>query len=497
VVRTDFRAATTRPIALSGRTDTCLDLGQVESFLSATARSLIDQGVDPADVAFLAHRFLPARAGALSFARRGGGQVLIDATWGLPDGLLFHPHDSYRVDRGRGRVSRYLRCKTDYIDVDGGGRWLSRPSGRPWDWRSTLSDAEAVEIAGMSETLAHHVAGDVEVMFFIGSDVEGRHSILPWFYSGGDPRIGTVEPSRGFYVGERVTVRNEADVRAIEHKLTSAPDETRVALTLRPDIELVRSREFIQSVARVAERHRLPVELEGSQLSHAYYLLDEAGVAVRCVNPWKRPERRQAFGKLVRDLIPVKIQRGGELVTVYSAGRQELTPLIRAKVVEEALEYFWASEGTTAVEELADLLELLHAAARVRGVDFAAVERVAAEKRRERGGFEEGIVLVETRQASDGQRMEPSSPGQERPFFQTVPGVMRRRPLQRRRVVRLPGKRLVIPLVPPERAVLGGEFTLALEGNEEVRVSYDKASVRLQIRERVEAPGSAQLQLKL
>jgi predicted house-cleaning noncanonical NTP pyrophosphatase (MazG superfamily) len=418
--------------------------------------------------------------------------VRIDATWGLPDSLLFHPHDSYRVDVVSGVVERYLRCKTDFIDVDAHGQWLSRSAGTPWDWKPALTDNEAIQIAQMSARLAAHVGGSLEVMFFVGAPSGEAPPVLPWFFSGGDGRLSDVPASPGFFVGERVLIRNDEDLTGLEARLTGTEGRPRLALALRPETRLLRSRDFIQRVARLAKQRNLPVELEGSQLSHAYYVLDDEGARVRCVDPWRSPERRQAFGKLVRDLIPVKIERRGELATVYSADREELLPLIREKVVEEALEYYWERDAGRSLEELADLLEIVRAAARVQGVEFDLIEDLARDKRRERGGFEGGVVLVETREGADPP-FDTLAAGAERGFFETTRGVGRRRGTARRRVVRLPGRRLVLPLVPPEGAEVNGEFTVALSSDEEARIIYGKSSVLVQLRARPSSPGPGQM----
>jgi hypothetical protein len=48
-----------------------------------------------------------------------------------------------------------------------------------------------------------------------------------------------------------------------------------------------------------------------------------------------------------------------------------------------------------AVEELADLLEILYSLARIHGADEHDLHRVCQQKREERGGFSERIWLVE------------------------------------------------------------------------------------------------------
>ena len=62
---------------------------------------------------------------------------------------------------------------------------------------------------------------------------------------------------------------------------------------------------------------------------------------------------------------------------------------------EELAEYEDANTGEDAVEELSDLLELIHAAAAYHGVTVEELEAVRAEKAKARGGFNERTYLVE------------------------------------------------------------------------------------------------------
>lgn len=492
VIRTDFKSATDKPVVLSRRTDTCLTLEALESFLTRTAKEVLEEKHDASQIAFLAHRFLRARAGAFSYAQPGNDRVHIDATWGFPDSLLFHPHDSYRVDVANTEVTRYLRCKTDYIDIDSSGKWRSRSAGRPWDWKPTLTDAQAVSIAKMSLRLAEHLGKRVEIMFLI-SEEPNDVSILPWFFTSDELRISQVQAAPGFYVGEKVLIRHEDDLTRLESKLSSEPTPAKIALTLRPDFGLLRSRPFIQNIAELAKRWSLPIELEGSQSSHAYYLLESGGAGIRCVNPWTEPERRQSFGKLVRDLVPVKIERHGEHAVVYHADRNHLISLVKDKLVEEALEYYWESDKERSVEELADLLELLKTAAKAHEVSFDMVEQAAAKKRDERGGFEAGVVLVETRHAAEGPHVEPAQARSR--ALDVESGSRRNRLLTSRRVRRLPGRRLVLPLVPPSGWSAGDTRALSFEADEEVMVMYGSDEIVLQVRPKAIGPGRDQLLL--
>lgn len=92
--------------------------------------------------------------------------------------------------------------------------------------------------------------------------------------------------------------------------------------------------------------------------------------------------------KLVRDRIPEIIRADGEEPVVEAAG-DELDRFLADKLVEEA-EEFAASRDP---EELADVLEVLD---RLREEFDADVDRLREEKRAERGGFDDGIVLRDT-----------------------------------------------------------------------------------------------------
>jgi predicted house-cleaning noncanonical NTP pyrophosphatase (MazG superfamily) len=489
VVRTDFRADTQQPKVLSKRTDTCRTYEELETFLVSTARTAIARGCPPGDLAFITHRFMLARAGAMSFGSQGSSRVRIDATWGLPDSLLFYPHDSFRVDIATRHVERYLRCKTDYIDIAADGQWRSHPAGGSWDWRPALTDQEAIHIAEMTVRLTDHIGSDIEVMFFVGGSKPGEN-ILPWFFDANERHLTDIRAAPGYYVGERVTITDQGDLRALDVELGRSAGGRRLIVCLRPTIDLLRSRDFILEVVDVAKRRSLPIELEGSQLSHAYYLLEGAGAAIRCRDPWLPPDRRRSFGKLVRDFVPVKIERRGELATTYSADRSELKDLVKVKMIEEAFEYFWSANADTDIEELADLLELLRTAARVHNIDFSAIVQAAESKLEERGGFESGIVLVETRDAPSGSTLQ----GDTAARLIAVPST-RRRANTARRVVRLPGGRLILPVAPPMGWKLGESRTVGLTADDEVTVTYGPTEILVHLQPRPNARNQNQLSL--
>lgn len=64
-------------------------------------------------------------------------------------------------------------------------------------------------------------------------------------------------------------------------------------------------------------------------------------------------------------------------------------------MIEEATEFYEAQHKEDSVEELADILELIHMAIGVLGVSFEELEATRVHKKKARGGFEKGIYLID------------------------------------------------------------------------------------------------------
>lgn len=101
------------------------------------------------------------------------------------------------------------------------------------------------------------------------------------------------------------------------------------------------------------------------------------------------------YNKLVRDLIPEVIQKDGKKCITRVLAPEEHLGEIKLKMQEEALEFKEATVQKDAIEELADVLELVHAALDVYNVSYQELEQVRLAKKEKRGGFSEGIYLVE------------------------------------------------------------------------------------------------------
>lgn len=101
------------------------------------------------------------------------------------------------------------------------------------------------------------------------------------------------------------------------------------------------------------------------------------------------------YNKLVRDRIPEIIENDGKQCTTKILDNERYIVELKKKVHEELQEYEAASSDEEAVEELADILELMHALAKTHGSTIEEVENVRVEKAKKRGGFEEKVFLIE------------------------------------------------------------------------------------------------------
>lgn len=101
------------------------------------------------------------------------------------------------------------------------------------------------------------------------------------------------------------------------------------------------------------------------------------------------------YNKLVRDHIPEMIASTGKQYSTRILENQEYISELRMKSKEELEEYMIADSNEAAIEELADLLEIISSLAKVHGSSIEEVEKVRKEKFKERGGFDKKILLVE------------------------------------------------------------------------------------------------------
>ena len=98
---------------------------------------------------------------------------------------------------------------------------------------------------------------------------------------------------------------------------------------------------------------------------------------------------KKTYNKLVGDLIPEIIEKSGKKCSIEILDDEQYIKAIDTKLDEEISEYHKDQN----IEELADLLEVIYAAARARGYSKDELENIRAAKAQERGAFDKRILL--------------------------------------------------------------------------------------------------------
>ena len=106
------------------------------------------------------------------------------------------------------------------------------------------------------------------------------------------------------------------------------------------------------------------------------------------------------YPKLVRDGIPALIAASGQSCVTRIMDNEEYIRELRAKLHEEMQEYLQEENDGQALEELADLLEVIRALALTHGGDSDVLEGIRAAKAESRGGFKDRILLLQVENGS-------------------------------------------------------------------------------------------------
>lgn len=98
------------------------------------------------------------------------------------------------------------------------------------------------------------------------------------------------------------------------------------------------------------------------------------------------------FDKLVRDGIPAAIEAGGDTYKAHRASDDEFDQKLRVKLQEEVDEFL----DQPRVDELADIVEVVHALADHLGSSVKELEELRQQKAKRLGRFQDRIILEET-----------------------------------------------------------------------------------------------------
>lgn len=101
------------------------------------------------------------------------------------------------------------------------------------------------------------------------------------------------------------------------------------------------------------------------------------------------------YQKLVRDKIPDIIKEHNKKPIIRILSPKDYQRELLKKLVEEVNEVSKAEDSEALLEELADVLEVIHATIISVGTTLETVEEIRINKKNKRGGFDKRIFLEE------------------------------------------------------------------------------------------------------
>jgi len=412
VIRMDIISEDKKIRQLLPRTNEVRDIDSAIEWLTKTCKK--NTHLFKYDLAFLFHNFIPAAISVFAYAEPSSRKVLVEALWGLPEGLYYNSHDKYIVDTksmsaislDENKIKNFsVSHKTNYkhyiVAPDAKGRWITQVLHRKFDWRETIKDNNKVKmIAYESRRIAAEEGRPLSIMWFVDVDTKiSSNSILPWHH---EPfSMDYTKTSHHQYrsktpFDEELIIRTKIDLDKL--KAEAKKSSTRLRwISIQPnEDELLRDKDILKTIGTIAKSIDATIFLQGGTLSHAYYQLSQTEAKIQVAHEFREDDEKQEFNKLVRDKIPDKITSGGETVQKAKFTGDDLIHLLKEKLVEESIEVLDSPDRNSIIEELADVSEVIDSILEKLGADRDELHDVQRAKHDKAGGFREGFVLLET-----------------------------------------------------------------------------------------------------
>lgn len=412
VLRTDAVGLPSEKCQMLPRSDELRDANDGIDWLKDRYRTFLnDLGVEDCQVALLGHHFVPAAASAWCLAFPNQRRVRIEAIWGIPEGLYYYPHDVFDIDTGHVDVAgisekscrvvgKKIRYKGKFIAPDNSGRWVIYTADSNVAWKPSISNERwANEIAVISRKVSKIASEPVVVMWFVDiPTAHSSHKVLPWYHEAWSTSQSDTfrnAPNRRVGSSGARVLRTAADLSQLLSDTSAGRTVTCVAIEPEEE-EIVRRREFIESLAADACKHGYEVQLRGGVLSHVFYALARSGCIVSCVDLFKQEQEVVEYNKLVRDGIPSAILYKGEGVEIVRLVGEAMLSSLKTKLIEEAIEVLDAESSDAIADELADVLEVVESIATMLDIRLSDVRARKKRKAKTRGGFMDGLMLLRT-----------------------------------------------------------------------------------------------------
>jgi len=390
------------------RTDNISDADKAMSWLIAQSKRCLKHD----DIIYIFHSFIPSHSSLFAWASPKGRVVQIEALWGLPEGLYYFCHDkctvntySVEIDKTSDKeIEKFSSIQKHFykpyiICADSDGQWRRHKLAPPFDWKSSIPEKSVLNrIAFESRRIAEKLNDSVSIMWFMGVDSKlSSFGAIPWHhehFQHSPASSGKINAFDKAYI-----IQTSSDV---DH-LTSTT-EARIRIQPREE-SFLRNKDTLKRIGEIAKEKKSTIILEGGILSHAYYLLKNTGAIIEVVHPFSGFQENHEFNKLVRDNIPGQIREQGENVSLVELRDEDLLVALREKLIEESLEVFEALDADSIMSELADVLEVVGHIAKAVDIPIAKIQRVQDKKRKEKGGFSKGLMLLKTTDIPPSERI--------------------------------------------------------------------------------------------
>lgn len=408
VIRTDIATDDLNARQLLPRTDEVREVSVAVTWIIEQSKTLSALGYDSA---FIFHNFIPAQSAAFAYADPKLPFVQIVSLWGLPEGLYYNSHDQYMVDTlkaditlvptasvPRFPIQERRHFKRFFVSTTEKGSWETLTLKAPFDWKGSLSPDDARLIAYESRRIASSDNEAVSIMWFVGVPKEiAPVSVIPWYHEPYDltqkqPSL-TTRTKTPF--DKCFVIKATQDVERLRSGFEVTTRQNRIRIQ-PSDERLLRDKNTLRNIGELAKTKGATIVLEGATLSHAYYQLLRTGAHVEVVHPFIGFEERHEFNKLVRDQVPELIRERGERVTTARLNEEAIIRALRQKLVEEAYEVLDAKDLESVLVEIADIREVVDSLIQHLKASDRDVAEQQTEKRSKLGGFNGGIVLLET-----------------------------------------------------------------------------------------------------
>jgi len=406
VIRTDIDTDDLSLKQMLPRTEDMRNIEDVINWLIYSSKELSKKKLP---FIFILHNFIPAFSSAFAYAEPNNRNVMVEALWGVPEGLYYYSHDKYIVDTQMQHINdidisqvaiakKSVNAKNNFILPTDDGKWICSQVTPAYIWRPAIpSNGWLKEIAINTRKIAESEGKNISVMWFVGVNNKAYGcDVFPWYHESCtyDYKQVNRKKNKGDIVYK---VSQHCDIEKLRDEAALSNRRNIKYISIQPVEEsIIRNKRFIEEIGMLAKDLNAVIQLEGGVLSHAYYQLIRTGATVDVANVFDKIVSRATHDKLVRDKIPDKIKKGGEEAITSTLSENELFEQLRVKLIEEAFELLEARDHSELVSELADIQEVVESILVNRKILPNHISDARKQKKEKVGGFEKGIVLHST-----------------------------------------------------------------------------------------------------